>query len=70
MPGLSGIDVCRILRGGPTTAGMLIIMLTARVQEHDVEGGFSAGADDYVTKPFSPRELVSRVQALLSRTRA
>ena len=70
MPGLSGIDVCRMLRADPGTAGMLIIMLTARVQEQDVEGGFSAGADDYVTKPFSPRELVSRIQALLSRTRA
>ena len=69
MPGLSGIEVCRMLRGDPTTAGMLIIMLTARVQEQDVEGGFSAGADDYVTKPFSPRELVSRIQALLSRAR-
>jgi two-component system, OmpR family, phosphate regulon response regulator PhoB len=70
MPGLSGIDVCRMLRGDPATADMLIIMLTARVQEHDVEGGFGAGADDYVTKPFSPRELVTRIQALLSRTRA
>ena len=70
MPGLSGIDVCRMLRADPATAGMLIIMLTARVQEKDVEGGFSAGADDYVTKPFSPRALVSRIQALLSRTRA
>ena len=70
MPGLSGIDVCRMLRADPVTAGMLIIMLTARVQEQDVEGGFSAGADDYVTKPFSPRELVSRIQALLTRTRA
>ena len=70
MPGLSGIDVCRMLRSDPATAGMLIIMLTARVQEQDVEGGFSAGADDYVTKPFSPRELVSRIQSLLSRARA
>jgi two-component system, OmpR family, phosphate regulon response regulator PhoB len=70
MPGLSGIDVCRMLRADPATAGILIIMLTARVQEQDVEGGFSAGADDYVTKPFSPRELVSRIQALLSRTKA
>ena len=70
MPGLSGIDVCRMLRADPATAGMLIIMLTARVQEQDVEGGFSAGADDYVTKPFSPRELVSRIQSLLSRARA
>jgi DNA-binding response OmpR family regulator len=70
MPGLSGIDVCRMLRADPATAGMLIIMLTARVQEQDVEGGFRAGADDYVTKPFSPRKLVSRIQALLSRTPA
>src|SRR4051812_23703437 len=70
MPVLSGIDVCRMLRAGAATADMLIIMLTARVQEQDVEGGFSAGADDYVTKPFSPRELVSRIQALLTRTRA
>ncbi len=70
MPGLSGIDVCRMLRADPATAGILIIMLTARVQEQDVEGGFSAGADDYVTKPFSPRELVSRIQALLTRARA
>ena len=70
MPGLSGIDVCRMLRADAATAGILIIMLTARVQEQDVEGGFSAGADDYVTKPFSPRELVSRIQALLSRARA
>jgi DNA-binding response OmpR family regulator len=49
---------------------MLIIILTARVQEKDVEGGFSAGADDYVTKPFSPRDLVARIQSLLSRTPA
>lgn len=70
MPGLSGIDVCRMLRADPATAGTLIIMLTARVQEQDVEGGFSAGADDYVTKPFSPRELISRIQALLTRARA
>jgi two-component system phosphate regulon response regulator PhoB len=70
MPGLSGIEVCRMLRADAATAGMLIVMLTARVREQDVEGGFSAGADDYVTKPFSPRELVSRIQALLSRARA
>ena len=70
MPAMSGIEVCRRLRADSATAGMLIIMLTARVQEEDVEGGLSAGADDYITKPFSPRELVSRVQALLSRARA
>lgn len=70
MPGMSGLDVCRLLRADPRTSDMLIIMLTARVQEQDVAGGFSAGADDYLVKPFSPRELVSRVQALLARSRA
>ena len=70
MPGLSGIDVCRMLRADESTRGMLIVMLTARVQEQDIEGGFGAGADDYVTKPFSPRELVSRIQSLLTRSRA
>jgi len=69
MPGLSGIDVCRMIRADPEIAGTPVIMLTARVQEQDVEFGFTAGADDYVTKPFSPRELVSRIQALLSRSR-
>lgn len=69
MPGLSGIDVCRTLRADPATKDMLIIMLTARVQDQDVEGGLSAGADDYLTKPFSPRELVSRIQELLTRAR-
>ena len=70
MPGMSGLDVCRMLRADPSTADMMIIMLTARAQETDVEGGFSAGADDYLIKPFSPRELTSRVQALLSRARS
>ena len=69
MPGMSGLDVCRMLRADPSTADMMIIMLTARAQETDVEGGFSAGADDYLIKPFSPRELTSRVQALLGRAR-
>jgi len=67
MPGLSGLDVCRLLRADPATSDMLVILLTARAQERDVEGGFSAGANDYVTKPFSPRELVSRIHALLAR---
>jgi len=70
MPGMSGIDVCRELRGEPATATLPIILLTARAQEGDIETGFGAGADDYVVKPFSPRELVSRVQAVLARTRA
>ena len=70
MPGMSGIDVCRELRGDSSTAGLPIILLTARAQEGDVEVGFGAGADDYVVKPFSPRELVSRVEAVLARMRA
>ncbi len=70
MPGLSGIDVCRQLRAESATATLPIILLTARAQEGDVETGFGAGADDYVVKPFSPRELVSRVEAVLARTRA
>jgi two-component system, OmpR family, phosphate regulon response regulator PhoB len=69
MPGMSGLDVCRMLRADPATAALRIIMLTARAQERDVEGGFAAGADDYLIKPFSPRELTSRVQALLARSR-
>ncbi|GIE89530.1 response regulator transcription factor [Actinoplanes regularis] len=70
MPGLSGIDVCRMIRADPAIAQTPVLLLTARVQEQDVERGFAVGADDYVTKPFSPRELVSRVQTLLSRARA
>ena len=70
MPGMSGIDVCRELRGDSSTSGLPIILLTARAQEGDVEVGFGAGADDYVVKPFSPRELVSRVEAVLARMRA
>jgi DNA-binding response OmpR family regulator len=68
MPGLSGIDVCRALRAERLTAQLPIILLTARAQEGDVEVGLSAGADDYVVKPFSPRELISRVEAVLART--
>jgi DNA-binding response OmpR family regulator len=69
MPGMSGLDVCRLLRADPTTHALPIMMLTARAQERDVEGGFAAGADDYLVKPFSPRELASRIQALLARSR-
>lgn len=67
MPGLSGIDVLRELRLAPATAGVRVIMLTARAQEGDAETAFVAGADDYVVKPFSPRELVRRVDAVLAR---
>ncbi|GAA2723787.1 response regulator transcription factor [Cellulomonas aerilata] len=67
MPGLSGLDVCAQIRREPASATLPVIMLTARVQEQDVATGFATGADDYVTKPFSPRELLSRVQAVLAR---
>jgi len=70
MPGLSGLDVCAQLRRDEGTAAVPVIMLTAKAQEHDVATGFAAGADDYVVKPFSPRELVSRVQAVLARVGA
>jgi two-component system, OmpR family, phosphate regulon response regulator PhoB len=67
--GLSGIEVCRRLRRMPETANLPIIMLTARGEEADRVRGLETGADDYVTKPFSPRELVARVGAVLRRVR-
>jgi DNA-binding response OmpR family regulator len=70
MPGLSGIDVVRELRRDPATRGLPVILLTAKAQEHDIEAGFATGADDYVAKPFSPRELLSRVTALMARSGA
>ncbi|GAA3448057.1 response regulator transcription factor [Planomonospora venezuelensis] len=70
MPGMSGIDVCRELRRIPETAGLPIILLTARAQESDVATGLTAGADDYIVKPFSPRVLADRVHSVLTRTRA
>ncbi len=69
MPGVSGLDAIRVIRADPALADLPVILLTARAQESDVETGFDSGADDYITKPFSPRELASRVQALLSRAR-
>jgi two-component system phosphate regulon response regulator PhoB len=67
--GVSGIEVCRRLRRRPETANLPIIMLTARGEETDRIRGLETGADDYVTKPFSPRELVARVSAVLRRVR-
>ncbi len=67
--GLSGIEVCRRLRRMPETQNVPIIMLTARGEEEDRVRGLETGADDYVTKPFSPRELVARVGAVLRRVR-
>src|SRR6201996_2353717 len=67
--GLSGIEVCRRLRRMPETANVPITMLTARGEEEDRVRGLETGADDYVTKPFSPRELIARVAAVLRRVR-
>jgi len=67
MPKMSGIDVCRALRADPVTADIPVIILTAKAQEAEVERGFAAGADDYIVKPFSPREMLRRVDALLAR---
>jgi two-component system alkaline phosphatase synthesis response regulator PhoP len=67
LPGLDGLDVTRALRHDPATQGLPIIMLTARVEETDRLVGLELGADDYLTKPFSPRELVARVRAVLRR---
>jgi DNA-binding response OmpR family regulator len=70
LPVLSGLEVCRILRSRPSTAGIPIIMLTARTLEADRVTGLDLGADDYVTKPFSIRELAARVRAVIRRTSA
>jgi two-component system, OmpR family, phosphate regulon response regulator PhoB len=67
--GLSGIEVCRRLRRSPATSNVPIIMMTGRGEEADRIRGLETGADDYVTKPFSPRELVARVAAVLRRVR-
>ncbi len=66
MPGVSGLDAIRAIRGDDALHDLPVILLTARAQESDVEIGFDSGADDYITKPFSPRELASRVEALLT----
>jgi DNA-binding response OmpR family regulator len=67
LPGMDGLRVCQALRSDPSTAAIPIIMLTARGEESDRIAGLELGADDYVTKPFSPRELTARVAALLRR---
>jgi len=69
LPGMSGVDLVRRLRNEEITAGLPIIMLTARVGENDRVFGLELGADDYVTKPFSPRELMARINAVLRRNR-
>ena len=68
LPGLSGIELCRRLRAGRQTRALPILMLTARGEEGDRIRGLTTGADDYVTKPFSPAELTARIKALLRRS--
>jgi len=67
LPEVDGLEVCKILRRTPATAGIPIIMLTARAAEMDRVIGLELGADDYVVKPFSPRELVIRIRKLIAR---
>lgn len=68
LPDMPGIKICEQIKNDPKTRMIPIIMLTARSSEHDRVSGFEAGADDYVVKPFSPKELVLRVKAMLGRT--
>ncbi|MFA5311564.1 MAG: response regulator [Candidatus Omnitrophota bacterium] len=67
LPGLSGLDVCKEIKAERKTASIPVIMLTAKSQESDKIVGLELGADDYVTKPFSPRELIARIKAVLRR---
>jgi two-component system, OmpR family, phosphate regulon response regulator PhoB len=69
LPDMSGLELTRLLKRDDGNDDLAVIMLTARAHEHDKVTGLDAGADDYVTKPFSPRELVARIQAVLRRTR-
>jgi CheY-like chemotaxis protein len=65
MPGSTGIEVCRALRDNPETAHIKVVLLTARSERSDREAGFEAGADDYITKPFSPLQLLDKVTEVL-----
>ena len=69
LPGLDGLEICRLLRVQPSTADMPVMMLTARAEESDRIVGLELGADDYLGKPFNPRELAARVRAVLRRGR-
>lgn len=67
LPGVDGLNVCRIIRSDPVTHAIPIIMLTAKGEESDIVTGLELGADDYITKPFSPKVLIARVKAVLRR---
>ncbi|HEX4132833.1 MAG TPA: response regulator [Pirellulales bacterium] len=67
LPRVDGLEICRLLKGDPKTRHIPIIMLTAKTEESDVVTGLELGADDYMTKPFSPRVLVARIKSVLRR---
>jgi two-component system phosphate regulon response regulator PhoB len=67
LPGMSGLDVCRKLRETPATADLPVIMVTAKIEDSDIVLGLELGADDYVTKPFSPKVVLARVRTVLRR---
>lgn len=67
LPGMDGLDVCKTLKGDAQTSAIPIVMLTARGEEADIVTGLEVGADDYLAKPFSPRELLARIKAVLRR---
>lgn len=67
LPGMDGVEICSTIKKDPQTQGALIIMVTAKGEESDIVLGLGVGADDYITKPFSPKELIARVKAVLRR---
>lgn len=70
LPGLSGLEICRSLKGDPRTAGVPVVMVTAKGEESDIVVGLEMGADDYIVKPFSPKVLVARINAVIRRRQA
>ena len=68
MPDISGLDVCRALKAQPNAGASVVLLISAESSSEDVAAGFAAGCDDYLAKPFSPRELVHRVDQLLARS--
>lgn len=68
MPEIDGTEVCRAIKNDPATRDTVVVMLTAKAQESDRDEGLEAGADDYITKPFSPLELLEKVEGVLERS--
>ena len=67
MPKMSGVDVCAALRANPSPRSIPVVLLTARTEESELEQGLASGADDYIVEPFSPREMLRRVEAVLAK---